>query len=229
MKKHLPNFFTLLNLVSGSIGIILVLRGNIIAGGLLIRVGACFDFLDGFLARFLHAYSPLGKQLDSLADLITFGLLPSVIMYSLLEANSNSVFLPHLSLLIVICAALRLARFNLDFAQNNIFLGLSTTAYGIFISVLPYIIARNMHPVITNTLKNPYTLSGLIILGSSLLVTDIPYMAFKFKDYNWQTNKLKYIFLSIATSCSIIWRVEGIAFSMLLYITLGWFLQKKIL
>jgi len=226
MKKHLPNFLTLLNLASGSIGTILALKGNLIYGAFFIRVGACFDFLDGFAARALRVHSPLGKQLDSLADLITFGFLPTVIMYSLLEVQSPSTLLPYITLLITLCAALRLAKFNIDSAQKDVFLGLSTTAYGIFVSTLPAVIASNNYPVINSILAHPYTLVALSILGSFLLVSKIPFMAFKFSNYSWKVNRIKYIFMLTVMCFIIVWRTEGVALSMLLYIILGSVLQK---
>ena len=226
MKKHLPNFLTLLNLASGSIGTILALKGNLIYGALLIRVGACFDLLDGLVARALGLSSPLGKQLDSLADLITFGFLPTVIMYSLLELNSSSTELPYIALLITLCAALRLAKFNIDPGQQHVFLGLSTTALGILISTLPPIIANNHYPTISYLLGQTYTLVALSVFGSVLLITRIPFMAFKFNGYKWEDNRIKYIFLLVGICCIIIWRVEGIALSLLMYIVLGSLLQK---
>jgi CDP-diacylglycerol--serine O-phosphatidyltransferase len=226
MKRHLPNFLTLLNLASGSIGTILALKGDLIHAALLIKVGACFDFLDGFAARALRVHSPLGKQLDSLADLITFGFLPTVIMYSLIELRNPSTLLPYITLLITLCAALRLANFNIDTAQKDVFLGLSTTAYGIFVSTLPDVIARNHYPAISHILAHPYTLIMLSVLGSLLLVSKIPFMAFKFNNYSWKANHIKYLFMLIVICFIVLFRTEGIALSMLLYIILGSALQK---
>jgi CDP-diacylglycerol---serine O-phosphatidyltransferase len=226
MKKHLPNFLTLLNLASGSIGTILALKGNLVDGALFIRVGACFDFLDGFAARALRLHSPLGKQLDSLADLITFGFLPTVIMYSLLELQSSSNELPYITLLITLCAALRLAKFNISTDQKNVFVGLSTTALGLFISTLPPIIAHNNYPALNNILIQPYMLVALSVLGSILLVSKIPFMAFKFQGYSWRPNRMRYLFACIAFACMAIWHMEGIALSMLLYIVFGSLLQR---
>lgn len=226
MKKHLPNFLTLLNLASGSIGTILALKGNLIYGALFIRLGACFDFLDGLVARVLRLHSPLGKQLDSLADLITFGFLPTVIMYALLELQSTSEELPYVALLITLCAALRLAKFNISSNQKDVFLGLSTTAFGMFISTLPPIIANNHYPTISYLLAQPYTLVTLSVLGSILLITKIPFIAFKFDNYSWRPNRVKYVFALIAISCILVWHTEGMALSILLYIIFGNVLQK---
>jgi CDP-diacylglycerol--serine O-phosphatidyltransferase len=228
MKKHLPNFLTLLNLVSGSIGTILALKGDLVYGALFIRVGACFDFLDGLVARALGLSSPFGKQLDSLADLITFGFLPTVIIYSLLELYSSSNTLPYIALLITLCAAIRLAKFTVDSNQKNVFLGLSTTAFAIFISTLPPILYNNKYPVVTYIIAHPYVLVFFSLLGSILLVTRIPFMAFKFTSYTWEANRIKYVFLLVATCCIIIGGIEGVALSILLYIILGSFLQRYV-
>ncbi len=226
--RSFPNFLTLLNLVSGSIGTILVFQGRLLDGALLVRVGALFDFLDGLVARGLRLYSPLGKQLDSLADLITFGFLPTLIMYTLLEQPTSAHFLPYFALLIVVCSALRLAKFNISTDQKNRFLGLSTTALGIFISTLPPIIANNHVPIITQMLAAPSTLGALSCIGSMLLVSNIPFMALKFQGYSWRLNRIRYICLGSAIISMVVWRVEGIGLSLLVYIVFGNLLQRCI-
>jgi CDP-diacylglycerol---serine O-phosphatidyltransferase len=225
MKRHLPNLFTLLNLASGSIGAIVALRGNLFYGALCIRFGACFDFLDGFAARVLRIPSPFGKQLDSLADLVSFGFLPTVIMYSLIESNTTSPHLPYVSLLITLFSALRLARFNLDTKQTTIFTGLPTPANAIFISTLPFILTSDKHPLLTSILSHPYTLIGLSILSSWLLVANIPFMAFKMTNYSWQANRAKYSLLVVALLLMMIFRTEGIALGFLLYVLFSSFSQ----
>jgi len=221
MKKHLPNFFTLLNLASGSIGAIIALRGNLVYGALCIRLGAIFDFLDGFTARLFHLPSPIGKQLDSLADLVTFGFLPTVIMYSLIELQTTSAHLPYVALLITLFSALRLARFNVDTRQHQVFIGLPTPANAIFISTLPFIIAADHYPRLAALVAHPYTLTAISMLSSWLLIANIPFMAFKFKTYAWHPNRPKYILLVAAVLLTIFLRTEGIALSILLYILHG--------
>ena len=218
MRKHLPNLFTLLNLASGSIGAIIALRGNLLYGALCIRLGACFDFLDGFAARVLRLPSPFGKQLDSLADLVTFGFLPTVIMYSLIEWQTTSQHLPYIALLITIFSALRLAQFNIDTRQNTNFLGLPTPANAIFISTLPFIITADKHPWLTTVLAHPYTLSGLSVVSAWLLIANIPFIALKFTNYTWQANRIKYLLLLAAILLIAIFRTEGIALGFLLYV-----------
>lgn len=218
MKRHLPNLFTLLNLASGSIGAIIALRGNLIDGALCIRLGACFDFLDGFTARVLRIPSPFGKQLDSLADLVTFGFLPTVIMYSLIELHTTSPHLPYIALLITLFSALRLAKFNVDTKQSTNFIGLPTPANAIFISTLPFILDNEQHPALTSILSHAYTLIGLSILSAGLLMANIPFMAFKMTNYTWQANRAKYILLFTVLLLMVFFRAEGIALGFLLYI-----------
>eukprot|EP01132_Coremiostelium_polycephalum_P002952 gene2952-3685_t len=171
---------------SGSLGIILAFKGNLIQAAMLIRIGACFDFLDGFIARRWGLYSLLGKQLDSLADLISFGFLPTVIMYSLLELENTPNYVPYITLFITLCSALRLARFNIDTTSRDYFIGLSTTAYAVFVSTLPAVIDHNYFPILSQLLAHPVTLVVLSTLGSFLLISKIPFIAFKFTTYSWK-------------------------------------------
>ena len=227
MTRHLPSFFTLLNLASGSIGAIIALRGNLTYGALFIRVGVFFDFLDGFSARFFHFPSQFGKQLDSLADLVTFGFLPTVIMYSLIELQTTSLHLPYVALLITLFSALRLARFNEDTRQHYTFIGLPTPANAIFISTLPFIIATDKHPWLTALVAHPYTLTAMAILSSWLLVANIPFIAFKFTTYAWHANRSKYILLLDAALLTTFFHAEGIALSFLLYVLFSSLLQHS--
>ena len=198
MKKYLPNFFTLLNLTIGSIGLIRALKGNLTDAALCIWIGAFFDFLDGWVARMLKTYSPLGQQLDSLADLITFGCLPASIMYELINKQTSSAYVPYVALLLISCSALRLARFNTAAKQQHVFIGLPVPANAILISTLPWII-NGQHVWLGYALTEPYTLVSLTMLASYLLITEAKLMAFKFTNYAWHPNRFEYIFLLIAT------------------------------
>jgi CDP-diacylglycerol---serine O-phosphatidyltransferase len=218
MQKYLPNFFTLLNLTSGSLGAILALKGNLTDAALCIWLGAFFDFLDGWLARVLNAYSPLGEQLDSLADLITFGCLPANIVYALLNEHTISPYLPFMALIIPSFSALRLARFNVDTQQKNAFVGLPVPAHGLFISTLPLIMTSNKYAWLTGFLVQPYTLVVLMVLTSYLLVANIKLMAFKFSTYAWYPNRFKYGFLLTAIFLILLLRAEGLALSIVLYV-----------
>ena len=218
MKKHLPNLFTLLNLTIGSIGAILAMQGHLRQAALCIWLGAFFDFLDGWVARTLKVYSPLGAQLDSLADLITFGCLPASIMYELISQQTTSVYLPYVALLIPNCSALRLAQFNVDIRQKDAFIGLPVPANGVLISTLPPIIMANQYTWLTALLSQPYTLVGLVIFTSYLLIANIKLMAFKFTTYAWHPNRFKYSFLLAAALLVLMLQAEGLALSIILYV-----------
>ena len=221
MRRHLPNFFTLLNLTSGSLGAILALQGHLTHAALCIWLGAFFDFFDGWLARMLKAYSPLGQQLDSLADLITFGWLPASIIYALISRHTSLPYLSYIALLIPNFSALRLARFNIDTRQQNVFIGLPVPANGVLISTLPLMIAANKYAWLTAWLSHPYTLVALVVLTSYLLVANIKLMAFKFTTYAWYPNRFKYAFLLAAVLLIVLLRTEGLALSTILYVLIS--------
>ena len=218
MKKHLPNFFTLLNLTSGSLGAILALKGDLTHAALCIWLGAFFDFFDGWLARILRVHSPLGQQLDSLADLITFGWLPASIIYALISQHTTLPYLPYIALLIPNFSALRLAQFNIDTKQQGVFIGLPVPANGLLISTFPLILAANKYTWLTAWLGHPYTLVALVILTSYLLVANIKLMAFKFTTYAWYPNRFKYTFLLTAVLLILFLGIEGLALSTIFYV-----------
>jgi CDP-diacylglycerol--serine O-phosphatidyltransferase len=181
-------------------------------------LGAFFDFCDGWLARLLKAYSPIGRQLDSLADLITFGWLPASIIYVLISQRTASAYLPYMALLIPNFSALRLARFNIDTRQQNVFIGLPVPANGMLISTLPLMITTTKHAWLTILLTEPYTLVVLTILTSYLLIANIKLMAFKFTTYAWYPNRFKYSFLLTSALLILFLRAEGMALSIVLYV-----------
>src|ERR1035437_3641113 len=138
MKKHIPNFITCLNLFSGCVGVYLAFQGNFQGAFIAIIVSAVFDFFDGFAARLLKAYSPMGKELDSLADMVSFGLAPGAIVFSLLSETGINEWLPYLAFIIPVFSGLRLAKFNIDASQTTSFIGLPVPANAIFWAGLVY-------------------------------------------------------------------------------------------
>ncbi|MGI6320355.1 MAG: CDP-diacylglycerol--serine O-phosphatidyltransferase [Bacteroidales bacterium] len=181
--KSIPNFITSLNLLSGSIAITQIVAGNNeIAFGLII-LAMIFDFLDGFSARMLKAYSEIGKQLDSLADLISFGLAPSYMMFELLTKKTicfnNACFLteffPYIAFLVVIFSAVRLAKFNVDDRQSSSFIGLPTPANALLISSWCFIPENSIF-------ATPLVLFFLILISSYLLISELPMFSFKVKE-----------------------------------------------
>ena len=191
IKKHVPNFLTLMNLLAGSLSIYFFLAGMLHVAAYAIFIAALLDFSDGFAARALKAYSPLGAQLDSLADVISFGLAPSFIMFQLIiDSHGRQQFLifgfdilPFVALMLPLFAALRLAKFNLDDRQTSSFIGLPTPAAGLLIASLPLMKQQLyegqglFYMLVTNT----YFYLGLVVLLCILMVSELPLFGLKFK------------------------------------------------
>lgn len=231
IKQSIPNSITSLNLLSGCISIILAFEGNLVYAAYLIGIAAIFDFFDGFAARILKAYSDIGKQLDSLADVISFGLAPSVILFKLLQKtllienisieNIDTISLLILlsSFLIAIFSALRLAKFNIDTRQTNSFIGLPTPANAILLASLPIIIIH--HELLNDIILNKYFLLLLIVVQSFLLVSEIPMFSLKFKDLKFSNNKFQYILLLIALLLIVFYNFAAIPIIIFSYIVLS--------
>jgi CDP-diacylglycerol--serine O-phosphatidyltransferase len=170
----------------------------------MIALAALLDFGDGFAARILKAYSSIGKELDSLADCVTFGVLPGTILYKLLqrslmhESYSIEVFvlLPYVAFLITIFSAWRLAKFNVDTRQTDSFIGVPTPANALLVASLPLIVWQ--HADWSPRILNPYVLIGYVLLMSYLMVAELPLFALKFKDFSWANNRVRYVFLGIS-------------------------------
>jgi CDP-diacylglycerol--serine O-phosphatidyltransferase len=242
IKKHIPNFITLLNLVSGCIAIINIFEGNLPMASYLIFLAAIFDFLDGMTARILKVKSDIGKELDSLADIISFGLVPGFIMMKLLlystgvtNAYNGIIFLiPYLALLIPVFSALRLAKFNTDSRQTQNFIGLPTPANAILIASLPLIMEQQTTLIGLNPgefaqlIGNLYFLFGLIIFLSYLLIAELPLFSLKISKNNSTQNSMKYIFAGISFILIVLFYFAAIPFIMLFYILLSLFYKTSI-
>jgi len=222
--KHIPNLFTLLNLVFGCLAIVVTLQNGIIIqyaadgtqlldipekiwmASLFIGIAAVVDFLDGFVARLFKASSEMGKQLDSLADVVSFGVAPSMIIYQFLrlsiaqeEDGLNASVLWLVPAFLLACAgAYRLARFNIDNSQSHGFKGVPIPAAGLVVASLPLIYWNNHSQVVVDMLLNKWFLYGIIIVLSWLMVNKLPMMALKFKDYSIKNNLPKIILLAVA-------------------------------
>ena len=233
MKRHIPNFATILNLLSGVTGIWFVLEHNPFYGALLIFLASFFDFTDGFLARQLNAYSNVGKSLDSLADMVSFGVLPGFLIFRLqtiaLGLGLGYEWIPDLTVLEILFlttpliipafSAIRLAKFDNDARQTEEFRGLPTPANAIFIAALAY-----SYPVlhdVVSWLYLPWVVFGISTLLAILLVTDFPMFSLKFKSYGFKENSLRYIFLFISVLTLIIFKIPGILMVIMVYITLS--------
>jgi CDP-diacylglycerol---serine O-phosphatidyltransferase len=188
----------------------------------LIWAAAIFDFLDGFLARQLSSFSLIGKELDSLADMVTFGVLPAMIMFSLFSYSSSSTYLPYISFLLAIFSALRLANFNIDTRQLNNFIGLPTPANALFISSLPVVIAMDQWGI-NNFILNTITLITITLIFSFLLVAELPLFSLKFKNFAWKSNQIRYIFLTISIVLILSFKFVALPLIILMYIILSIF------
>ena len=219
LTKHIPNTLTCLNLISGMAGIYFVLEGHISYGAYFILIAAFFDFFDGFAARMLKVSSDIGKELDSLADLVTFGVLPTFIIFRMMMDISTESYLPYISFLIGVLSAVRLAKFNVDTRQSERFIGLPTPANALFLSTLPFLALYA--DWVAQLILNIYFLAALSVVMSLLLVAELPLIALKFKDFTVRNNVFRYIVLLIAV-VSIIWLgLGGIPLVIISYIGLS--------
>jgi CDP-diacylglycerol--serine O-phosphatidyltransferase len=221
MKKHIPNTITCCNLICGCIATGFALKGDFSMAMTFIVMGAVFDFFDGFMARLLHVSSAIGKELDSLADCITFGFAPAAIVSALLRLTplpvANETFamvFPYVAFVIAAFSAIRLAKFNLDERQSTTFYGLPTPANALFWSAL----ALGTHEWVSETSWSVYLLLLGIACSSWILVADIPMFALKFKDYSFAHNKLRYGFIIASAALLLFAGWTGFSVVILLYI-----------
>ena len=229
MKKHIPNSITCCNLISGSIATGFAFAGNIKVALLLIIIGAVFDFFDGMFARLLNVSSPIGKELDSLADVITFGLAPSTIIFSQLHVMSYPTFLeplrdylPYAAFIMAAFSALRLAKFNLDERQALGFIGLPTPANALFWGSLLVGVGEKLE---TRPWALYFILAGVLI-SSWLLVSEIPMFALKFKHWSFKGNEVKYLFLITCCPLVVIFGISSFAIIIAWYVILSAIVTK---
>ena len=242
IRKHIPNFITCLNIISGSIAVVLAIKGSLTIAVVFIFAAAIFDFFDGMAAHLLKAYSPIGKDLDSLADMISFGLAPGMLMmvmmeYSLFGMNVRAENFSTLSLweitclssalLIPVFSALRLAKFNIDTRQTTSFIGLPTPANAIFIAALALITEHRKFAVIDDIVLLPWVLLIITIAMSLLLVSELPLFSLKFRNLSWKENKVRFIFLGIATALIVTLNSYGIAAAILIFILISLLMKFK--
>lgn len=226
IKKNIPNSITCGNLLCGCLGVVQAFEGNLVWAAYLVGIAAVLDFFDGFAARLLKVSSPIGKDLDSLADMVTFGFLPGVVMFVLLSScidvigtNTNHYFryLPYISFLIPVFSALRLAKFNNDTRQSDSFIGVPTPANAILICSLPLMLEFNDFEFILN----PILLSALSVVMSLLLVAELPLFALKFKNFKWGGNEIRFIFLLSSLTLIVLLQFLGVALVIILYIVMS--------
>lgn len=217
MKKHIPNAITCANLFSGCIGVVFAFKGELETAAYFVLLSGIFDFFDGMVARLLHVKSAIGKELDSLADMVSFGFLPGVVMFQLLKSGDyTNEYLPYLGFIITVFSALRLAKFNIDERQTEDFIGLNTPMNTLFIVSLPFI-AKDYPNIIGSSL----VLIALTLMTSFLLVSEIKIFSFKLSDVSWAKNKMKYIFLLLSLVLVISLKFTAVPFILILYIGLS--------
>ncbi len=226
MKSIIPNLLTLANLGAGCIAILSVIKGDFTIAAILLVIALACDFLDGFVARLLKVHSELGKQLDSLADMVTFGVLPGFVLFKLFEtakfgAEPIAEWLPYLAFLVPLFSALRLAKFNIDTRQSDFFIGLPTPAHALFIFSIALIIQQTENENIKQLLLHPFFLSAITIVGSLLLVAELPLIALKFKNYSFKENAGRFILIIASIALLLILRVRALAFIIPLYLVLS--------
>jgi len=220
--KNLPNIVTCLNLYAGCLACVMSLvYANYIGAFIFILLAACFDFLDGFVARTIHAYSPIGAQLDSLADVVSFGLAPGFIAYSFLLSSSvgvpYGVNIPFFAFFLPVFAALRLAKFNVDKRQTSSFLGLPVPANGLFwAALIPSIpLAENNHLFCT------YFVVALIVIFCTLMISELPMFSLKFTHFKWIGNQYPYIMILLTLLLTALFHLIGICLAIFCYIFLS--------
>ncbi|WP_250434181.1 CDP-alcohol phosphatidyltransferase family protein [Hanstruepera flava] len=248
MKKHIPNIITLLNLFCGCIAVILVMNNYFVASAIFVFLGIFFDFFDGLAARKLHVQSELGLQLDSLADMVTSGLVPGLMMYKLIELTgpqwdyleyystvgfeiSNAemyLFLPLIGLLITLASAYRLANFNIDTEQQSYFKGLPTPANALLILSFPLIMEFQNNDIINATITNVWFLIGVTILSCYALNAPFKLFSLKFKTWGFSENSMRYTFLLLSIVLLIVLQFAAIPLIIVGYILLSLLAQKTI-
>ena len=231
IKKHIPNLITLGNLFCGTIATIYAVQADFVFAGLFVILGIVFDFFDGFAARLFKVSGELGKQLDSLADMVTSGVVPGIIMLKLIEVNtinaSNSFFdnssigISLVGLVLTLGACYRLAKFNIDTRQSDSFIGLPTPAMSLFVISLPLIQEYSNIEFALNLITNNYFLITITILLTYLMNAQLPLFSLKFKDYSIKNNLIKYVFLIASLLMIVFLQYISIPLIIIVYVVLS--------
>ncbi len=230
IKKHIPNFITLMNLLSGILSIYLVMEGDIKLAAAMIFVAALLDFFDGFLARVLHAKSEIGVQLDSLADMVSFGVAPAFVLFHTIEialeiqGNFSESYLPFIAFMVPLFSALRLAKFNIDENQSSSFIGMPTPAVALLLASFPIMILgclADNKGLYYDIVTNPYILAGTAVVSSLLMVSPLPMFALKFTSVSWDENQTRYIFIVLSVFLIILLKLAAIPLIIIMYLLLS--------
>lgn len=219
LTKHIPNAITSGNLFCGCLAIMAALNGNIQQAAWFMGAAAVLDFFDGFAARLFKVSGELGKQLDSLADVVSFGVAPAFIFFVMAESVfEQGSWLPYISFLIAIFSAIRLAKFNLDTRQTDSFIGMPTPANAMFIGGLTFMANQNF---IGDILQSTIFFIVFPLLSAYLMLAELPLIALKFKQFKWAGNEFRFILIFSCVVCLLIFKFAGVSICMVLYILLS--------
>jgi CDP-diacylglycerol--serine O-phosphatidyltransferase len=243
IKQHIPNTITTMNLIAGMVSLTFAIEHHLVWAAAMVFAAAIFDYLDGTAARLLKAYSELGKQLDSLADLVSFGVAPGIIVFQLLSVNCEGScnilermhITPYFALLIPVCSALRLAKFNIDLRQEVNFIGLPTPANALFFASIPLVLWVQpqlfslVHlDFLLDFFSNTRVLAILTVLFSYMLISDFRIFSMKVKSFKWKGNELRYALLGSSVMLIMLFSLSAIPLIIVIYILLSIVFQGMI-
>lgn len=228
IRKHIPNTITCCNLLCGCVSILFTCNNHLLWASAMIFLAAICDFFDGFAARLLNAKSPIGGELDSLSDVVSFGVAPSFILAWLLSKTGiglwvhNVNLFPMLAFILAAFAAVRLAKFNIDTRQTTSFIGLPVPAVGLFIASLPFMLSHiGRDTMLYNFVINPYVLLAFVAVFSWLMISEVPFFSFKIKTLRFKENILRYFVVVFAIIAVIILKLVALPFIFVFYILLS--------
>lgn len=230
IKKHIPNLITLLNLFSGCIALVFVMKDDFMGAFYFVCLGIFLDFFDGFFARLFKVSSPLGLQLDSLADMVTSGVVPGMVMFSMMLKSYNTtshegidshLIFSTLGFIITLGSCYRLANFNIDTRQTDSFIGLPTPANTLFIMSLPLILKYSDSLMTLEILTNQWVLLAITLFSAYILNAEIPLFSLKIKEFSFKKNSLQIIFLSLSVLLLVFLQYLGIPLVIMTYILLS--------
>ena len=233
IKQHIPNAITCGNLVSGCLSILFLTHNMPVKAAIMIFVAGLFDFLDGFAARLLHAHSPIGADLDSLSDVVSFGVAPGFIMYWLMSRSfdlpqwciAGINVLPCLAFLLPVFSAIRLAKFNIDNTQKTTFRGIPAPGMAIFIASLPLALSQVHH--LKDGVLSYWACLGITLIFSFMMVSRLRFFSFKMKSAKWNGNEVRWIFLLVTITSFVIFKWISLPFVMMFYVLLSLFFAEK--
>ena len=227
IKKHIPNLITLLNLFCGCIALVFAFNAQFEMAFYFVCLGIFLDFFDGFFARLFNVASPLGLQLDSLADMVTSGVVPGVVLFQMMVDHSSAgaesymQLFPYLGFIVALGSCYRLANFNIDTRQTDSFIGLPTPANALFILSLPLVLKYTDSLIIIELLTNPWFLLGIAVLSAYMLNAEIPLFSLKIKKFSLKENALQIVFLILSLLMLIFLHYVAIPLVIVFYVLLS--------